>query len=595
MRIPLLEGERGALPFIVNRSAPFVTESRNGISFTRIPGRFSVCDSVNGNNRRYPKKVWEKNLAEGSTLKESIKKNAAFGLLEHPSDGKISLLSPICILVTDAKMASGDDGTGKSINEVVGELIVIPGMPEGQRLKALIDVGYNPLVSSRGFGSVVKTSEGIDEVQDDYVCEGWDVVLRPSFENAELFVPRDQEGKAEAKEKPPEKSLAESDPAKQEAYAYGTKKCPKCGHECGVSLKTKGDKEKGGHSTVSWQCGNKECSEHGKEKTETTAQENLKAASSPSQAAAPVAEAKPKLTVNAMTINEIKSRIGQVRALGVPRDPGQFAEGMNEMGQLHQEIANFVAEDAKRGWQGQQLHTELSRIESNWSANLQAPSKAAAKLNENYSKVLKVTKVLGEAAVKIRSKLAEALSQNAEAAQLIEELAERGQAWVAVADKRKSKLEDFTHKLEVACEALDIMRDRYNEDMTDMGRRVITLEFAEKAQTEEIQKKLKEAKLPQDIIAIREELDPKSKEKPVQEGKDGKTPKTESKDDKTPKAPAPKAESKEPKNDFEGLHVLVPSVRTVTESVAIAQRLSASRLTEAEKREQKANAETPAK
>ena len=57
-QISLMEGERGAVPFIVNRSKPFVTEQRNGVSFSRIPGRFSICDSVNGNNRRYPKKVW---------------------------------------------------------------------------------------------------------------------------------------------------------------------------------------------------------------------------------------------------------------------------------------------------------------------------------------------------------------------------------------------------------------------------------------------------------------------------------------------------------------------------------------------------------
>ncbi len=616
MPIPLLEGERGALPFIVNRSTPFVTESRNGVTFTRIPGRFSICDSVNGNNRRYPKKVWEKNLAEGSVLKQAISKNAAFGLLEHPSDGRISLLSPICILVTDAKLQSGDDGTGKPISEVVGEIIVL-NTAEGMKLRALIEAGYNPLVSSRGFGSVIKAGDGIDEVQEDYVCEGWDVVLRPSFEKAELWVPRDNESKTEQKERAHEKALAESSRGVNmwRVYQhYATNE-----HKKSFALLSEPQQEAIVTKVSSLK---HEEIERIDREFDTAKQENLKAESAPSQAAAApaAASAKPQLTETVMTINEIKARIGQVRGVAVPKDPARFAEGLNEMASLHQEIANFVAEDAKRGWQGTQLHDEVSRIERTWSESALAPSKAATKLNENYTKVLKVTKLLGEAAVGIRKKLSEALSQNAEAAQLIEELTERGQAWVAVADKRKATIEDLQHKLEVSCEALDIIRDRYNEDMTDMGRRVITLEFAEKAQTEAIQKKLKEAKLPKDIIAIREELEGKKPGEgaaPVQENeceechkkpcvckkdeskKDAPKAGTTNESKKDAPAPAPKQEDKKdstPAPEVPEMRVLVPSVRSVTESVAMVQRLSASRLTEAERRDlEKAKAEPAAK
>ena len=637
MPIPLLEGERGAVPFIVDRSTPFVTESRNGVTFTRIPGRFSICDSVNGNNRRYPKKVWEKNLSDGSTLKEAIKKNAAFGLLEHPADGRISLLSPICILVTDAKLQPGRDGN-QPITEVVGELVLL-NTAEGQKLKALIEVGYNPLVSSRGFGSVIKGTDGIDEVQDDYVCEGWDVVLRPSFDKAELWVPREGESKQEIQDKSHEKALAESSRGvnlwhvyqhfasknhnkpfgtlseaqaetivahvaslkhediakidqeftpKQEARKVVGHKCSNCGKDAECHLETSG-------GPVCDDCRTRDS--QAKQEPEKPKEDNLKEESAPSQAAAPAAASKPQLTEKSMTINEIKSRIGQVRGLQVPKNPGRFAEGMSEMAQLHQEIANFIAEDGKREWTGKQLHDELSRVEHAWSEAQQAPSKAAIKLTENYSKVLRVTKVLGEAAVNIRKKLSEALSQNAEAAQLIEDLTERGRAWVEVADKRKGRVAELEHKLEVACEALDIIRDRYNEDMTDMGRRVITLEFAEKAQTDPIQKALKEAKLPKDIIAIREQLTEDDKKCTCgkvpcvckkEEPKKEESKKVTNESQKDVKAPAPKQEegkknsaSAEPQ--FE--RVLVPSVHTVTESVAMVQRLSASRLTENEKRE----------
>lgn len=47
-----------------------------------IPGRLSICDIVNGNNRLYPSPVWAKNLAEDSPLQKSIKARSSFGLLD---------------------------------------------------------------------------------------------------------------------------------------------------------------------------------------------------------------------------------------------------------------------------------------------------------------------------------------------------------------------------------------------------------------------------------------------------------------------------------------------------------------------------------
>jgi len=609
-RIPLMEGERGAVPFIVDRSKPFVTEERSGISFSRIPGRFSICDSVNGNNRRYPKKVWEKNLADGSTLRQAIAKNAAFGLLEHPSDGRISLQSPICILVTDAKLQTGaDEATKKPVEEVVGEIIVV-NTNEGQKLRALIEVGYNPMVSSRGFGSVVKASDGVDEVQEDYVCEGWDCVLKPSFERAELFVPRESKQESQpaaaavpapaaavpAQESQPVKPLTEQRGVNlwNVFQALAEKQLGKSWHAIDDSQR----------DTIAAQVDKMPQDEKLAIESAFLAKKqesnNLpQAASSPAAAAAPSAAKKP-LTEISMTYNEIKARIGAVRGTQVPKDPARFAEGLNEMGQLHQEVANFVAEDAKRGWQGQQLHEELKQIEQNWSQSVLAPSKAAVKLTENYQKVLKVTKVLGEAAINIRKKLTETLAQNAEAAQLIEELTERGQAWVAIADKRKGQVAELEHKLEVSCEALDILKQRYFEDMTEMGRHNLTLEFAEKAQAPEIQKLLKEAKKPADIIAIREKLDPEGmkklreaaagsseeckvcKKQPCvckkegQENKDGKTAQQEGKT--TPAAaPAAAAPAGETTPGLAEARVLVPSVRSISESVAMVQRLSGAK------------------
>src|SRR5574343_1427005 len=168
--------------FIVDRTKIVSESTPSGVSYKLIPGRFSVCDVGNGNGRRYPRRVWEKNMQEGSTLQESIRKNGCWGLLEHPEDGRIDLRSPIAIRVTKAEL--------KENGEVVGEIKVLD-TAEGKKLQVLIDEGYNPLVSSRGFGSLIKGSDGLDEVQEDFVCEGWDVVIKPSFANAELFPKRD--------------------------------------------------------------------------------------------------------------------------------------------------------------------------------------------------------------------------------------------------------------------------------------------------------------------------------------------------------------------------------------------------------------------
>jgi hypothetical protein len=165
-----------------------IVESKNpetGLTSKRIPGTLSVCDCINGNRRRYARKVWEKNLAEGSVLHGLMTRKASFGLLEHPADGKVDLRSPISHITVDAKLVEGKDEKGNAIVYVKGFIEVLD-TPEGKKLSSLIEAGYDPLVSSRGYGTLVTANDGVDDVQDDFVCEGWDVVSTPSFVQAAL-------------------------------------------------------------------------------------------------------------------------------------------------------------------------------------------------------------------------------------------------------------------------------------------------------------------------------------------------------------------------------------------------------------------------
>lgn len=477
----LAEGLKGAFPFIADVQKIVVESLPNGKTRTRIPGRFSVCDCVNGNNRRYGKRVWEKNLSTGSTLMAAIAKNAAFGLLEHPKDGQVTLLSPISHLVTDAKLQPGRDQGGKEIWEVTGEIQVL-GTEEGQKLKALIEAGYNPLVSSRGFGSLVRAADGVDEVQDDYVCEGWDVVIKPSFETAELNPPREQET-SEAAAKAALPSSAATPLA--ETTTTGTP---------GVTVVVTPPAPQAVTTT-----------------TQVTLEAERGSQASTSGASTPVKTTTESSQVKTMNLNEIKQAIATFRSTDQTKlPPQQFAEGMSQLGALHQEVANFVAEDAKRSWQGTQLHNEIAALENSWSESQLAPAKKATKLNEDNTKLMQVIKAVAQTGLTFKNKLGESIKQAGRQTALLNEVVERGQAWRQLAKANEAESAKYRRRFMMASEALQQLALKYKADVVEMGKRVIQLEFAEKAQTPEIQKMLKEATKPKQLVEIRSVLEGKT-------------------------------------------------------------------------------------
>jgi hypothetical protein len=288
------------------------------------------------------------------------------------------------------------------------------------------------------------------------------------------------------------------------------------------------------------------------------------------------------MTVN---INETKSRIAALKAADVSKlSPKQFAEGVAQMEGLHQEVATYVAEDAKRAWEGTKLHTEIETIETAWAESQAQPAKTAAKLREDRNKVLHVAKSLVETALKFKGALAEQMRTNAAQAKLVEELTTNGTGWMELANKRKERLDFVSRKYQVACEALMIMSNRYKDDMTTVSRHALNLEFKDKlAAKPELQTALKEAKTPQAILAIREQLADKPAEQaapagtpPSTETKKEETPATTTESKTAPAAAAPVTEST-PKAAAPPVMVVEDTVRnprSVTEAAAIAQRLS---------------------
>lgn len=585
MRQYLVEGVAGGFEFLVDRTQPFVTESKpagKGPGYTRIPGRFSVCDCINGNNRRYRRNVWEKNLKDGSVLQESIKRSAAFGLLEHPKDGIVTLLSPISHIVTKAEMVENRNQAGKPIHEVIGEISIVE-TEEGRKLKALIEAGYNPLVSSRGYGSLEKASDGVDEVLEDYVCEGWDVVIKPSFENAELAPSREPL----STEQPRLAAPVESKQAKAEKVLTEQEDPPAAtAEEPAPAPAEEAPKETPAEAPA----------------PEPT-QENLKAV--PSTGAVGTVTSAPKPSNNAM-IQNIKSRISTLESVDPSKLNAQrFAEHMAVIEEAHQEVADYAAEDPKRGWEAQKLHKQLDTIAGRFSESAQAPSKAAKKLQEHNTKLMRVINAVAGTAVTYKKKLAEAISSDTNKTKLVEELTTRGRGWQKLAETRKQAVEVKEGDLNTACEALDIMAKRYHEDTTQLGRRVLQLEFKEQLEAKPgLQKKLKEAKRLRHVLAIREELEGKIQENEPGVGTpaEGEAPGTEAikgkkkgegkgEGDKVADEPGkvanesqankdgkkPVTEAKEaPKTEGKVLLKNYADPRSLSESVAMVQRLSNS-------------------
>jgi hypothetical protein len=544
----LAEGLKGAFPFIADVKN-IVTESLpDGRTRTRIPGRFSVCDCVNGNGRRYGKRVWEMNLKEGSALMESVKRNGAFGLLEHPKDGQVDLRSNISHMVTAAKLQESKDAkTGQAVWEVTGEIQIIdaPGFPDGQRLRSLIEYcGYNPLVSSRGFGSLVRAHDGIDDVQDDYVCEGWDVVIKPSFESAELK-PNREISTAEAATPAASSSAAKITEAQPQVTATATLN----GEPVPVTV------------TVPAQ-------------TPTLAA----APGSQSQASAVAPPVKQQeSSSNTMNLNEIRTQITSFRSLK-PNElgPQRFAEGMSQLGTLHQEVANFVAEDAKRSWQGTQLHDEIKGIETSWAESQMAPGKKAVKLTEDNTKLMQVIKAVASTGLVFKKKLGEALRQTGRQTALLNEVVERGQAWRTLAKQNEDEATKYRRRFMMASEALTALGAKYKADVTEMGKRVIQLEFKDKANTPEIAKALKEATKPKDLVAVRNLLEGKDKTSPAPGDKpaEGAAPITE---DKKPAATPAEGAPKAPVSEGVTIMSQKPTdPRTLNEAISMVTRLSNS-------------------
>jgi len=163
----------------VNEDVNLVCEENNGKKTFGIEGIFMQAEKVNRNGRRYGRKVL---FGETNRYNENyVRKNRALGELGHP-DGPTVNLERVSHMITNLDF-DGDNIVGKAN---------ILDTPYGKIVQNLIEGGAKLGVSSRGMGSI-KSVNGINEVQQDFMLAAVDIVADPSAPDA--FVNGIMEGK----------------------------------------------------------------------------------------------------------------------------------------------------------------------------------------------------------------------------------------------------------------------------------------------------------------------------------------------------------------------------------------------------------------
>lgn len=445
-----------------------------------IPGLLSEMGVINGNNRRYSMAVWQNQLKEGATLRRLMDSNDAWGRLEHPTDGIVPLSAPISHLITGVYI-EGQQLKGR---------VRLANTPEGQRIWAMMECGWVPLLSSRGFGSVVRASDGVDDVQEDFVCEGWDFVRKPSFANCKLDPDSVRSSLAVARG---EAASGPQDRAK-DLFALVN------GAVASGLLRAESVRLEGGVVVV------------GPALTENYAaisalpDHTLSITSTPPSA--------PATKVTTMSkITEIRESISSLRAQK-PADLAvvELTRGLAQMESLHRQLVETQVEEPKSAYDVDVSRRELTALENQWREAADAPKAEAKTLRETQDRLVRVAHRVTKHALGLRTKLGEALVKARQANESLKDTVRKGQGWMQRAEAAESELGIARQRLEVAYEALDQFASRYARDITRVGASLLQKEFTPDADTV---KAIKEAKRPSDLVKIRTKLESLRKGMPV--------------------------------------------------------------------------------
>lgn len=135
-----------------------------------LKGIIQRADTVNANGRVYPRHILIQKLKDYQKL---IDEDRAFGELDH-SPEPIVHMKNASHRITEIWMEG---------NVVWGKVLVL-NTPNGNIVKAIIESGGRPGISSRALGDLMESSDGINIVQDNLQLVCWDFVSEPSTPGA---------------------------------------------------------------------------------------------------------------------------------------------------------------------------------------------------------------------------------------------------------------------------------------------------------------------------------------------------------------------------------------------------------------------------
>jgi len=164
----------------INEDIKYIKENtENGDKAYFIEGIFMQASVKNRNGRVYPQGILIKECKRYIT--EYVDKGRALGELNHPTGPTVNL-DRVSHIVKELH----EDG-----NTIYGKAKIMD-TPMGRIVKNLIEEGAQLGVSTRGMGSL-KSKNGYQEVQEDFMLAAVDIVADPSAPNA--FVNGIMEGK----------------------------------------------------------------------------------------------------------------------------------------------------------------------------------------------------------------------------------------------------------------------------------------------------------------------------------------------------------------------------------------------------------------
>ena len=154
-----------------DQNIKYLTEkTESGKKKYTIEGIFMQSESKNRNGRIYPRGVMESAVTKYD--EGQIQKGRAVGELNHPEGPTVNL----------DKVSHKIDNLRWEGNDVMGKATVL-NTPMGNIVKGLLEGGVKLGVSTRGMGSLQRSSDAMI-VKDDFLLNAIDIVQDPSAPGA---------------------------------------------------------------------------------------------------------------------------------------------------------------------------------------------------------------------------------------------------------------------------------------------------------------------------------------------------------------------------------------------------------------------------